>query len=723
MNTNNISSFNRFIKNIRPKNTSFFGSRRFTDSKNKKSYSLNFLVKKLEESHKNELKTSKFNQSSYKELDFALKKIYNLDVASKENLNNRNIFTRISHKVKSAIGRIFYNRSASLLNLERFKNVHPTVDISMSQTETAQNPASENAYSVNLYINKNMTLSLLVQSHNEIQEFPFGIDFQNLEKVAGQKVNSNDALNGVMGHEFFKYVTTNKYSPSKIKLRYHQMIEALKSDLKSQGFNDVNIVYLNNLDTFLSTPSKELTSLDFERFAKPHSRYPVKTSQNQQNTVNDIKDVISSIAERSNELKLDYWLDGETLLGANLEANVLPYSHEGAISFLEKDMQQARTLFKEFVSKNRGAYQLIDNGTTSPFLSLKSRKSDALIRIYFYKELKENQKLQWMNPLEDFVPNKSWQYALAKDEILPLKEVQFNGKTVKVPAKTKQFLLHRYGDIRHTHQLSSDKSEYSPVLGSNNVASQQEILKTLGETAINKVVTMEGPNAQLEPTPTPKSKQERHVKWKEVLFETKKLFDEIGVHWWLDAGTLIGAYRYKVGQIIPWDHDADLSMLQADFELVESVFSASDDELKEKFGISRNDYPILNRKEYELQDWSKVDYVNGKWESRKNYMRLKIHDFDDSLDIYQWFIDPETKEMSWLDAFPFEQDYPWYRHFAEASTMLPLANVNYYDGHMRVPNDTRKFLEDRYGDLKPCKFYDEKNDDYYDDKRHEYNIK
>ena len=42
-----------------------------------------------------------------------------------------------------------------------------------------------------------------------------------------------------------------------------------------------------------------------------------------------------------------------------------------------------------------------------------------------------------------------------------------------------------------------------------------------------------------------------------------KLFDEAGIHWWLDYGALLGAVRE--GGIIAWDNDADIGILARDY--------------------------------------------------------------------------------------------------------------------------------------------------------------
>lgn len=63
-----------------------------------------------------------------------------------------------------------------------------------------------------------------------------------------------------------------------------------------------------------------------------------------------------------------------------------------------------------------------------------------------------------------------------------------------------------------------------------------------------------------------KSKEEIML---ENLKDTKEIFDENGIEFWLDWGTLLGAMREK--KIIEWDDDIDLGMYGEDWEKVLSI--------------------------------------------------------------------------------------------------------------------------------------------------------
>jgi len=54
----------------------------------------------------------------------------------------------------------------------------------------------------------------------------------------------------------------------------------------------------------------------------------------------------------------------------------------------------------------------------------------------------------------------------------------------------------------------------------------------------------------------------------------KNLCDELGIKFWLHAGTLIGQLRHK--GFIPWDDDVDLAMTRADFNVLKKSLEVND---------------------------------------------------------------------------------------------------------------------------------------------------
>lgn len=714
--TDNIKCFNEFLSHIEVQKITLFKGRKFRHQINNKEYSLNTIIKKLNSLHQ------QIGPQNRVDLEKAIKRIEELDSISDMSLRKNNFLTKIATKIKSVFSKLFFNR-------ERILSFYKQKLASMNSASNQENTSGSKA---TLFISKEWNIRIEKNGQNS----KTNLNFKNLSKLAGKQFINESDLNQFFGNKFLKKIQNKskiqkileKYikgsswllqlctnsSPQKIKRQFLLSLLALKEDLLANGFDEVASIYLNEFDE----TSKE--NEFFSNWAFPHSRFPVPNNIHQQNRNQAIGKAIALIASVANTEKVPYWLDGETLLGIQQSSGILPYSKEGMISFLEEDTEKVINLLNKIASDHSKTYSIysIDSSKAA---YLKDNSSGAIIKIHFYRKLENSEKLQWIDPMEDTAPVKSWRFPLNKEEVFPLLSASINGVKVNIPANSENFLLYRYGDIRPTHKLSSDKTEYIPISGDENVSQQGNLIQQIKDTKSDENVTMTGKYTQMEATPTPKSKIERHDKWKEVLFEMKKLLDDLEIHWWLDAGTLIGAYRYNPGQIIPWDHDADISMLQADFNRIVEVFSLSKKKLKEKYNLNKGEYNILNSSEYKLEDWSKDDCINGKSISRKNYLRLKINSFDDYLDIYQWVYDDQSKKMHWIDPYPFEHDYPWYRRFTEHTTVLPLKKVNYYHGQMRVPNNTQAFLEERYGDLRPCMIYDSKGDSYYKDDDHHYN--
>lgn len=61
---------------------------------------------------------------------------------------------------------------------------------------------------------------------------------------------------------------------------------------------------------------------------------------------------------------------------------------------------------------------------------------------------------------------------------------------------------------------------------------------------------------------------QRHIR--NILRDVGALLDELGITWWADYGTLLGAVRH--GGLIPWDKDADLGILADGREKLLSAF-------------------------------------------------------------------------------------------------------------------------------------------------------
>jgi hypothetical protein len=205
------------------------------------------------------------------------------------------------------------------------------------------------------------------------------------------------------------------------------------------------------------------------------------------------------------------------------------------------------------------------------------------------------------------------------------------------------------------------------------------------------------------PAHTRRPGDEKHMQVeKEGLREVVEILKAHGIPFWVDCGTLLGAYRY--GGIIPWDWDLDIAVLQPEFENVRHALSALDPE------------------RFDVQDWS------GR-ECPKTYLKVYVKGTTCLIDIYHFAIDEEAKAVHSVfsnEKCPFlpESMKIRERRYVIATPfdhIFPLKKA-YFDGiEVPVPAKTREYLQQRYGeDIGPVKIYTAETGRYEKDLNHPY---
>jgi hypothetical protein len=189
---------------------------------------------------------------------------------------------------------------------------------------------------------------------------------------------------------------------------------------------------------------------------------------------------------------------------------------------------------------------------------------------------------------------------------------------------------------------------------------------------------------------------------KDLLGDIVRLFKDSQIPFWVDCGTCLGAYRY--GGAIPWDGDVDVAVLLPDFDNVMAALNG------------------LDKTKYHVQDWSNRCRP-------KTYIRIYIRENHNYIDIYHFAIDPEKKTLTYIlsneeSAFMVESWVIRERRFTVSSsydTIFPLKKA-YFDGlEVYVPNQTKKYLQERYGEnIGPVKIYNEVTGEYEKDLSHPY---
>lgn len=189
---------------------------------------------------------------------------------------------------------------------------------------------------------------------------------------------------------------------------------------------------------------------------------------------------------------------------------------------------------------------------------------------------------------------------------------------------------------------------------------------------------------------------------KALLKEIARLLKENGIPFWLDCGSCLGAYRH--GGSIPWDWDIDIAVLQNDHDNILHALNS------------------LDPSKYQVQDWS--NRLRPKTYIRVYNRETRVH-----LDLYHFAIDPETKTLASIlsnevSSFMIESWKIRERRFTIPTAydiIFPLRPVNFDGVDVYVPNQTKKYLQQRYGEnISPVRVYNETTGLYEKDESHPY---
>jgi phosphorylcholine metabolism protein LicD len=254
--------------------------------------------------------------------------------------------------------------------------------------------------------------------------------------------------------------------------------------------------------------------------------------------------------------------------------------------------------------------------------------------------------------------------------------------------KAASYLSQNTRDRHYLIQAALDSRETHP-----NTA----LFKKLGLPLSSRYEQVDPPQHQRRP-----GEENKFALEKALLKEIVRIFDEHQIPYWLDAGTCLGAYRY--GGVIPWDKDVDMAILMPDFQNAFNALKALDPE------------------KYQVQDWSHRCHPG-------TYIRVFVKENRNHLDIYNYTIDPENKTLtyfvSFMDSNLMTTAWKVYeRRFQNPSayeTIFPLRKAQFDGIEVCVPNKTKLYLQERYGEnIGPIKIYNEFTGEYEKDLSHPY---
>jgi hypothetical protein len=152
----------------------------------------------------------------------------------------------------------------------------------------------------------------------------------------------------------------------------------------------------------------------------------------------------------------------------------------------------------------------------------------------------------------------------------------------------------------------------------------------------------------------------------EMLFRFSMVIKQLKLKYWLEGGTLIGAIRE--GAILSWDKDVDVSMLESD----RKILWENKNTIK-KFGLKTNYTDSIYR----------IDFKN---------VYMDIFSYELKNGIYQ--------EINWRNRTRWPESY------YKPKQLFPLKNAKLGPLIQPVPNLSKNFLKQAYGDwhVVPKKF-------------------
>lgn len=176
-------------------------------------------------------------------------------------------------------------------------------------------------------------------------------------------------------------------------------------------------------------------------------------------------------------------------------------------------------------------------------------------------------------------------------------------------------------------------------------------------------------DSKMQYPPIDEEQTKRLNGFKEFLFVAQEKLTAQGIPNWVDAGTLLGIYRYG-GKQLPQDYDADLCILQCDANKVIEV-------LKE---IARAQ-PEL----YEFNDLSS--------EKPGRFLRMWLRKTGGWVGIESYVVNGDEKSMDMV----YGKD--------KLENVFPLVKTDFYEKKVWIPCQAEKHLHSRWEDLSPISYW------------------
>jgi len=171
-----------------------------------------------------------------------------------------------------------------------------------------------------------------------------------------------------------------------------------------------------------------------------------------------------------------------------------------------------------------------------------------------------------------------------------------------------------------------------------------------------------------------------------MLQDIDSLFNTYDITYWIDGGTLLGAIRHE--NVIPWDDDADLSILSKD----EFQFLSLEPRLNEMgygLGTFWGGYKIYPLNGMDIKDYNR----NWKWNKDPEFIVNEKVDYKyPFIDIF--IVAKKGNKYEYLD--PRVQKM-WPNYYHEEKDLLPLKRYKFANFELTGPANPKPYLDRSYG--------------------------